>query len=99
MILKIKRGEDFAFIDNEGDIQHKVRVSGNNESLVKSLDNILNVQTGIRFRGEIKGIPPKLITKSGENPSTINKSSKLYLMEYFKRDLELQGFTVEIIKA
>lgn len=98
MIIKITRGEDFAFIDNEGEVLGKVKVSGNNEKLVKSLDNILNVVTGIRFKGELKGIPSELVVREGTKPAVINKASNLYLSEYFVRDLKAQGFDVEIIK-
>jgi hypothetical protein len=98
MIIKVTRGEDFAFIDNEGEVLHKVKVSGNNDKIVKSLDTIINVQTGIRFKGELEGIPSDLIVRDGTKPAEINKASNLYISDFLIRDLKLQGFEVEIIK-
>lgn len=98
MIIKVTRGEDFAFIDNEGEILRQVKVSGNNDIIVNSLTNILNVQIDIRFKGELDAIDPEVVVREGSMPPVINKSSNLFLTKYFKKDLELQGFEVEIIK-
>ncbi|MCY8368892.1 hypothetical protein MOD02_20465, partial [Bacillus spizizenii] len=68
MILKITRGKNFAFIDNEGEVLHQVKISGNNDVIVKSLNNIINVQTGVRFKGELVGIPDKLVLRKGDQP-------------------------------
>ncbi|MCZ4246913.1 hypothetical protein BXO87_02075 [Bacillus sp. GZB] len=98
MILKITRGKNFAFIDNEGEVLHQVKISGNNDVIVKSLNNIINVKTGVRFKGELVGIPDELVLRKEGQPVEVNKASNIYLSEYLTRDLKLQGFDVEVIK-
>lgn len=98
MIIKLTRGSDFAFIDNEGEVQGQVKVSGNNEKIVNSLDEILNVKVGIRFKGEAEGVPDEIKIRQGDKPVEIYKASDLYLKKYFVKDMELQGFGVEIVK-
>lgn len=98
MIVKVTKGDNFAFIDNEGEVLHEVKISGNNKQMVNSLDNIINVQVGIRFQGELNGIPPELVVREGASPSKINKASNHYISNYLVRDLRLQGFEVEVIK-
>lgn len=98
MKIELTRGEDFAFIDNEGEVLHQVKVYGSNQSLESSLDNIINIQTGIRFKGELEGIPDELVVRDGDKPAEINKASNLYMTEYFIPDMKIQGFEVTIIK-
>lgn len=98
MLIELTRGEDFAFIDNEGEVLHKVKVQGSNPSLERSLDNILNTQTSIRFKGELDGVPDEIIIRDGNRPAEINKASNLYMRKYFIADMETQGFKVTIIK-
>lgn len=96
MIIKVKKGSDYAFIDNEGEVQGKVEVSGNG-GLSTSINRILNFQTAIRFKGELDGIPSDLVIREGTKPAEIYKASDKYLKEYFIKDLESQGFEVTII--
>lgn len=98
MILKLTRGEHFAFVDNEGEVLHEVKVSGNNKEMVESLSHILNVRTAIRFKGELNGIPDEVVTKVGDKPVEINKASDIFIRNHFIDDMKLQGFEVEIIK-
>ncbi|MFH7816917.1 hypothetical protein RS399_03870 [Bacillus inaquosorum] len=98
MILKITRGKNFAFIDNDGEVLHQVKISGNNDVIVKSLNNIINVKTSVRFKGELVGIPDELVLRKEGQPVEVNKASNIYLSEYLTRDLKLQGFNVEVIK-
>lgn len=98
MIIRITRGEDFATIDNDGEVFRKVQVSGNNDAIVKSLGSILNTQTGIRFKGELDSIDPELIIREGTKPAEVNKALDLYITKYFIGELKLQGFEVKIIK-
>ncbi|MEC2266499.1 MULTISPECIES: hypothetical protein [Bacteria] len=98
MILKITRGKNFAFIDNDGEVLHQVKISGNNDVIVKSLNNIINVKTSVRFKGELVGIPDELVLRKEGQPVEVNKASNIYLSEYLTRDLKLQGFSVEVIK-
>ncbi|MDR4436159.1 hypothetical protein [Bacillus tequilensis] len=98
MILKITRGKNFAFIDNDGEVLHQVKISGNNDVIVKSLNNIINVKTSVRFKGELAGIPDELVLRKEGQPVEVNKASNTYLSEYLTRDLKLQGFSVEVIK-
>lgn len=98
MKIELTRGEDFAFIDNAGQVLHQVKVYGSNQSLERSLDNILNVQTGIRFKGELESVPEELVVRYGNKPAEIDKASNLYITDYFIPDMKAQGFEVTIIK-
>lgn len=98
MILKITRGDDFAFIDNEGEVLHAVKVTGNKEAIVRSLDNILNIQTSLVHKGEVQTVPSDLLIRIGDSPVEINKAKDKYFKEHFIGQLKLMGFTVEVIK-
>ncbi|MGG3797730.1 hypothetical protein [Metabacillus fastidiosus] len=98
MIIKATRGEDFAFIDNEGEVLHQVKISGNNYKLIESLEEILNARVEIRFGGEMKGLPDDLIVRESGQPPKINKASNNYIANHFVNALKLQEFNVEIIQ-
>lgn len=97
MIIKVSKGNEYAYIDNMGEIQGKVGVVGNS-GLADTLHLILNLRTGIRFKGELENIPDELIIKERNKPPQIFKASNRYLKEYFIKHLELQGFKVTIVQ-
>lgn len=97
MILKVAKGDDVVFIDNEGEVLGKVKVSGD-QPLADNISFVLNQATEIKFKGLLKGVPEELVVRDEKKPPKINKAKDLYLKDYFIRDLKLQGFEVEVMK-
>ena len=94
MKIVIEKGDFKGFVDNTDSTIGNVVVSGNNEKIVSYINEIVNLDTFVIFKGMVDNTPDSLILREEGKPPRINKACDEYLETKLIPILNAQGFKI-----
>lgn len=97
MKIVIEKGEFEGLVDNTDSTIGNVAVSGNNVKIVSYINEIVNSDTFLVFKGMVDNTSESLILREEGKPPRINKACDEYLETKLIPILNAQGFKTTIL--